>query len=81
MRAALAELPQRARLVVLLIAVGDLSLADTATTLGLEVGTVKSIYSRVRSQLRRSLGLWRERSPRSPGPLLTQAQGVYFTEK
>jgi RNA polymerase sigma factor (sigma-70 family) len=52
LREALEALPERARLVVLLIVLGDLSYAETAATLGLEVGTVKSAYSRARAQLR-----------------------------
>jgi len=51
-RDALAALPERARAVVLLIAVGDLSLAEVAAALGMEVGTVKSTYSRARTVLR-----------------------------
>jgi RNA polymerase sigma-70 factor (ECF subfamily) len=54
-RAALDAMPERARLVILLIVIGDLTYAETAATLGLEVGTVKSAYSRARAQLRASL--------------------------
>jgi len=56
MRVALLALPERARSVVLLVAVGDLTYAEVATTLGMEVGTVKSTYSRARTTLRAALG-------------------------
>lgn len=55
MRQALLVLPERARSVVLLVAVGDLGYAEVATALGMEVGTVKSTYSRARSTLRAAL--------------------------
>jgi RNA polymerase sigma-70 factor (ECF subfamily) len=55
MRHALLALPERARAVVLLVAVGDLGYADVASALGMEVGTVKSTYSRARSTLRAAL--------------------------
>ena len=55
MRTALAALPERARAVVLLVAVGDLGYAEVAQALGMEVGTVKSTYSRARSALRTQL--------------------------
>jgi RNA polymerase sigma-70 factor (ECF subfamily) len=55
MRRALLTLPERARSVVLLVAVGDLGYAEVATALGMEVGTVKSTYSRARSTLRAAL--------------------------
>lgn len=55
MRRALLGLPERARAVVLLVAVGDLGYADVASALGMEVGTVKSTYSRARSTLRAAL--------------------------
>jgi RNA polymerase sigma-70 factor (ECF subfamily) len=55
MRTALLALPERARAVVLLVAVGDLGYADVAGALGMEVGTVKSTYSRARSALRAAL--------------------------
>jgi RNA polymerase sigma factor (sigma-70 family) len=55
MRAALLGLPERARAVVLLVAVGDLGYADVAAALDMEVGTVKSTYSRARSALREQL--------------------------
>jgi RNA polymerase sigma-70 factor (ECF subfamily) len=56
MRTALLSLPERARAVVLLVAVGDLGYVDVATALGMEVGTVKSTYSRARTALRAALG-------------------------
>jgi|GEM_PF-2828351 len=55
MRRALLVLPERARSVVLLVAVGDLGYAEVATALGMEVGTVKSTYSRARTTLRAAL--------------------------
>ncbi len=54
-RTALLALPERARTVVLLVTVGDMSYAEVATSLGMEVGTVKSTYSRARSVLRDEL--------------------------
>jgi RNA polymerase sigma-70 factor (ECF subfamily) len=51
-RDALTDLPERARAIVLLIAVGDLSYEEVAQALDMEVGTVKSAYSRARSALR-----------------------------
>ena len=55
MRRALLGLPERARAVVLLVAVGDLGYAEVARVLGMEVGTVKSTYSRARATLRAAL--------------------------
>lgn len=55
LRRALLALPERARAVVLLVAVGDLGYADVAQALGMEVGTVKSTYSRARTTLRAAL--------------------------
>lgn len=54
-RRALLGLPERARAVVLLVAVGDLAYAEVARALGMEVGTVKSTYSRARAALRAAL--------------------------
>ncbi len=54
-RRALRALPERARSVVLLVAVGDLGYAEVAMALGMEVGTVKSTYSRARATLREAL--------------------------
>lgn len=54
-RRALLALPERARAVVLLVTVGDLAYAEVASVLGMEVGTVKSTYSRARSALRTAL--------------------------
>lgn len=51
-REALEALPERARTIVLLVVVGDLTYAEVAVTLGMEVGTVKSAYSRARATLR-----------------------------
>ncbi len=55
MRDSLLALPERARSVVLLVAVGDMGYAEVATALGMEVGTVKSTYSRARTTLRAAL--------------------------
>lgn len=54
-RAAISRLPVRARLVLILIAIEDLSYRDVAETLEMEVGTVKSTYSRARFALRSQL--------------------------
>ena len=55
LRVAFRGLPARARLVVLLIAVEDMSYAGVAAMLDMEVGTVKSTYSRARGTLRAAL--------------------------
>ena len=52
----LAGLPEELRDTLLLVAWGDLSYEETATALGVPVGTVRSRISRARSALRRSLG-------------------------
>lgn len=49
---ALGRLPARTRAAVVLRYYGDLSVADTATTLGISEGTVKSSVSRGLAQLR-----------------------------
>jgi RNA polymerase sigma-70 factor (ECF subfamily) len=54
--AALAGLSQELRDTLLLVAWGDLSYEETATALGIPIGTVRSRISRARSALRRSLG-------------------------
>jgi len=54
--AALARLSAELRDTLLLVAWGDLSYEETATALGVPVGTVRSRISRARSALRRSLG-------------------------
>jgi RNA polymerase sigma factor (sigma-70 family) len=54
--AALARLPDGHRDTLLLVAWGDLSYEETATALGIPVGTVRSRMSRARSKLRRTLG-------------------------
>jgi RNA polymerase sigma factor (sigma-70 family) len=54
--AGLARLPKELRDTLLLVAWGDLSYEETATALGVPVGTVRSRVSRARSKLRRSLG-------------------------
>jgi RNA polymerase sigma-70 factor (ECF subfamily) len=53
--AALAKLSDRARLIVLLIAVGEYEQHEVAECLGLPLGTVKSTYSRARAALRHEL--------------------------
>jgi RNA polymerase sigma-70 factor (ECF subfamily) len=53
---ALEELPEEQRSVLLLVAVEDLSYADTARILGVPIGTVMSRLSRAREKLRRSMG-------------------------
>jgi RNA polymerase sigma-70 factor (ECF subfamily) len=55
LRAAFEQLPDRARLIVLLIAIGDYSYHDVAEVVELPVGTVKSAYSRARASLRAAL--------------------------
>jgi RNA polymerase sigma-70 factor, ECF subfamily len=52
----LARLSDELRDTLLLVAWGDLSYDETATALGIPIGTVRSRMSRVRSTLRRSLG-------------------------
>jgi RNA polymerase sigma factor (sigma-70 family) len=54
--AALARLPKEHRDTLLLVAWGDLSYEETATALGIPIGTVRSRVSRARSKLRRTLG-------------------------
>jgi RNA polymerase sigma factor (sigma-70 family) len=54
--AALARLSGELRDTLLLVAWGELSYEETATALGVPVGTVRSRVSRARSALRRSLG-------------------------
>ena len=54
--AGLARLSAELRDTLLLVAWGDLSYEETATALGVPVGTVRSRISRARSALRRSLG-------------------------
>jgi RNA polymerase sigma factor (sigma-70 family) len=54
--AALARLSKELRDTLLLVAWGDLSYEETATALGVPVGTVRSRVSRARSKLRRTLG-------------------------
>jgi RNA polymerase sigma factor (sigma-70 family) len=54
--ATLARLSDELRDTLLLVAWGDLSYDETATALGIPIGTVRSRMSRVRSTLRRSLG-------------------------
>jgi RNA polymerase sigma-70 factor (ECF subfamily) len=53
---ALAKLPARHRDVLLLVAWGDLDYAETAESLGIPVGTVRSRLHRARAQLRKTVG-------------------------
>ncbi|MGX1543690.1 RNA polymerase sigma factor [Streptomyces adustus] len=53
---ALAGLPTRHRDVLLLVAWGGLDYAETARSLGIPVGTVRSRLHRARARLRRSIG-------------------------
>ncbi|MFD9007430.1 RNA polymerase sigma factor [Streptomyces sp. NPDC059582] len=53
---ALARLPARHRDVLLLVAWGGLDYAETARSLGIPVGTVRSRLHRARAQLRGSIG-------------------------
>ena len=55
LRGALASLPDQTRAIVLLIALGEASYAETAAVLGLELGTVKSAYHRARASLQAQL--------------------------
>lgn len=55
LRDALRALPERSRLVVLMISVGGYSYEETAELTGIALGTVKSSYSRAREALRRAL--------------------------
>lgn len=50
-RSALARLPARDREAILLVAVGDLSMADAAETLGLSTSAIKMRVSRARARL------------------------------
>jgi RNA polymerase sigma-70 factor (ECF subfamily) len=52
----LARLSEELRDTLLLVAWGDLSYEETATALGIPLGTVRSRISRARSKLRRTLG-------------------------
>lgn len=56
LRAALASLRPEWRDVVLLLAVGELSYEETAVALRIPIGTVRSRYSRARTQLAEQLG-------------------------
>ena len=56
LRAALAELPERDREIVRLVAWDGFSLADVARHLRIPAGTVRSRYSRSRALLRARLG-------------------------
>jgi RNA polymerase sigma-70 factor (ECF subfamily) len=55
LRDAMLTLPEKARVVVLLLAVGDLSYSETAEAVGLPIGTVRSTYARARERLQREL--------------------------
>jgi RNA polymerase sigma-70 factor (ECF subfamily) len=51
LRDAMMELPERARMIVLLLAVGELTYSETAEAVGVPVGTVRSTYARARDRL------------------------------
>ena len=53
---ALAQLPEEQRIVVLLVSVEDLSYAETATVVGVPIGTVMSRLARGREKLRQLTG-------------------------
>ena len=53
--AALGQLPEEQRAVVLLVALEDMSYAEVAATLGIPIGTVMSRLARGRDRLRRVL--------------------------
>jgi RNA polymerase sigma-70 factor (ECF subfamily) len=55
LRAAIDRLPERARVVLVLIAVEDMTYQMVADHLGMELGTVKSTYSRARHTVRGAL--------------------------
>ena len=55
LRAAMDALPERAREVVVLIVLGELSYEETSDATGLKLGTVRSTYHRARSQLATAL--------------------------
>jgi RNA polymerase sigma-70 factor (ECF subfamily) len=59
LRAAMAALPERAREVVVLIVLGELSYEETSEATGLKLGTVRSTYFRARAQLADALGATR----------------------
>ena len=65
--AALAALAPDVRAVVVLVDLEGLSYAETASVLGLKIGTVRSRLHRGRAQLRRALA-HRDPAPRSPAP-------------
>lgn len=56
LRAAMDALPERAREVVVLIVLGELSYEETSAATGLKLGTVRSTYHRARAQLADALG-------------------------
>jgi RNA polymerase sigma-70 factor (ECF subfamily) len=53
---ALEQLPEEQRIVVLLVSVEDLSYAETASVLGVPIGTVMSRLARGREKLRQLTG-------------------------
>ncbi len=55
LREAVMRLPERARLVLLLVSLGDYGYDEVAALLGMPLGTVKSTYSRARASLRSAL--------------------------
>ncbi|MGD2134718.1 MAG: sigma-70 family RNA polymerase sigma factor [Gemmatimonadales bacterium] len=66
LRAALAKLPERQRLAVVLFDVEDYRHAEIAEILDVPVGTVRSDVFHARRALRETLGAWRERKEEKP---------------
>ncbi|SHO66445.1 RNA polymerase sigma-70 factor, ECF subfamily [Pseudoxanthobacter soli DSM 19599] len=64
---ALSRLPEDQRAVILLVAVEDLSYAETAGVLGVPIGTVMSRLSRARQRLHLALSEDMQGSPRETG--------------
>jgi len=65
LRAAVAWLPEKYRIVVLLRDLEDLSLAETARRLGLTIPAVKTRHLRARKKMAKFLGQLRQPQPRS----------------
>ena len=63
---AVSALPPLQRETVILFEYLDMSLADVAMTVGVDVGTVKSRLHRARERLRRSLAPWLQERQNSP---------------
>ena len=65
----LAKLPEDQRAVLLLVAVEDLSYADTAKVLNIPVGTVMSRLSRAREKLQQEIEGTADKAPKNVVPL------------